>query len=845
MVQVNNSNPDPLFFFGQSLAGQIARSVDWSLSTVGTPINWSNDLKIILSMLYRNHFPLCLFWGSDQTFFYNDGYIPILGQKKHPWAMGQKGKEIWKEVWDVISPQIKQVMSGGPSTWYEDQYLPILGNDGTLRDAYFTYCYSPVYLLNGEVGGVIVTCTETTKKKQFENHLKKTQESLNLALSSAQMGAWELSLVTNKVTLSKEARKILGFAEEYTNTEAAINDFIHPEDRTHVKAVLAEAIKTGIAYTDEYRVIRPDGEILWIHSRGRAIFDKGKPVILSGVILDITQNRKNQEELQYQSQLTQTITDNAASCLFMMDKQGRPTFMNPAAMEVTGYHSLEEIKDKPLHYAVHWKKPDGSHYPMEECPIDNAQAQLKKVQNQEEIFCSKDGRLFPVSYSITPLEKNGEVVGSVLEFRDISEKKRVDDSLHRAVSERDKSLETLSTIIRTGQRLTSELDQEKLVQEATDVATQLTGAQFGAFFYNSHDIEGKTMLLYVVSGVSREAFAQFPNPRATEIFHPTFIGAGTVRSADITKDPRYGKNSPYKGIPPGHLPVRSYLAVSVVSRTGEVIGGLFFGHEEPNIFTEQAEKIAEGLAAQTAVAMDNAGLYRKAQEAVQARDEFLSIASHELKTPLTSMKLQAQIRTRRINKGEMDFDFNKLKKMFEDDSRQVERLSRLIDDMLDISRINSGKLLLQYETFDLCELIHDVLERHSSQINDSGSSIDLKNCLNAKGKWDQFRIEQVFTNLLTNALRYGEGKEISVVSRVDDSFAYIIVQDQGIGIAEENQQRIFQRFERAISANDISGLGLGLYIVKKIIDMHNGLITLESEIGKGAKFIVQLPLDKE
>lgn len=155
------------------------------------------------------------------------------------------------------------------------------------------------------------------------------------------------------------------------------------------------------------------------------------------------------DALAFHRDVTNIITDNAASCLFMMDKKGHPTFMNPAAKEVTGYESLDEIKHRPLHYAVHWKKPDGSHYPMEECPIDNAQAELTAVKNKEEIFCKKDGTLFPVSYSVAPLEVGGEVVGSVLEFRDITDQKRSEEALKAAVRARDEFLSIASHELKT------------------------------------------------------------------------------------------------------------------------------------------------------------------------------------------------------------------------------------------------------------------------------------------------------------------------------------------------------------------------------------------------------------
>ncbi|MET9002682.1 GAF domain-containing SpoIIE family protein phosphatase [Amycolatopsis sp. NPDC004169] len=170
----------------------------------------------------------------------------------------------------------------------------------------------------------------------------------------------------------------------------------------------------------------------------------------------------------------------------------------------------------------------------------------------------------------------------------------------------------LDALHSTGRELTAQLDIDRIVQAATDAATQATGAGFGAFFYNLIDEFGESYTLYTISGVPREAFARFPMPRNTDVFAPTFDGTGTVRSPDITRDPRFGKNAPYHGMPEGHLPVCSYLAVPVLSPTsGEVLGGFFFGHPEPDRFTARHEYLAEGIAAYTAIALDNARLYER------------------------------------------------------------------------------------------------------------------------------------------------------------------------------------------------------------------------------------------
>ncbi|MGD9967051.1 MAG: sensor histidine kinase [Hyphomonadaceae bacterium] len=187
---------------------------------------------------------------------------------------------------------------------------------------------------------------------------------------------------------------------------------------------------------------------------------------------------------------------------------------------------------------------------------------------------------------------------------------------------------------RLSQIISGDLDLERIVQSVTDVATEECGAQFGAFFYNVENEAGECYRLYTLSGASREAFENFGLPRNTEIFDPTFRGAGVVRSDDIRRDPRYGKNAPYNGLPPGHLPVVSYLAVPVVSRSRQVLGGLFFAHAEPAKFDDECEAFAGTLAAHAAVAIDNARLYRQAQAEIEQRrcaEARLELLLHEIK----------------------------------------------------------------------------------------------------------------------------------------------------------------------------------------------------------------------
>ena len=196
---------------------------------------------------------------------------------------------------------------------------------------------------------------------------------------------------------------------------------------------------------------------------------------------------------------------------------------------------------------------------------------------------------------------------TLITIQDITERKNAMEALRE-------SEEELRILHRVGGTLASELDPKKVVQTVTDACRELSQAEFGAFFYNDFDEAGEKYLLYTLSGVPEEAFRNFPMPRNSDVFAPTFRGEGTVRVADIRQDSRYGKNPPHHGIPAGHLPVRSYLAVPVTSRSGEVIGGLFFGHSRVGVFTERAERLVEGIAKQAAIAIDNARLFEASQK---------------------------------------------------------------------------------------------------------------------------------------------------------------------------------------------------------------------------------------
>jgi signal transduction histidine kinase/CheY-like chemotaxis protein len=438
---------------------------------------------------------------------------------------------------------------------------------------------------------------------------------------------------------------------------------------------------------------------------------------------------------------------------------------------------------------------------------------------------------------------------------------RTKEELERKTEELREETRALELLNRAGVVLGSRLDLQGVLQAVTDVATELSGAKFGAFFYNVTNPDGDAFMLYTLTGAPREAFEKLGHPRATPIFAPTFRGEPPIRIDDVSADPRYGRWGPHHGLPAGHLPVRSYLAAPVVSRSGEVIGGLFFAHPEPGVFTERSERLIVGVAAQAAVAVDNARLYEAALESAEERrellvseraareeaerasamkDDFLATLSHELRTPLSAIMGWAQVlRIGNIGDREMTRGLETIE-------RNARVQTQLIEDLLDMSRITSGNLRLDIRPLDPKSVIDQAVETVGPAAAAKG--ITLVTTLEAGAgpvPGDASRLQQVIWNLLSNAIKFtpNDGR-VRVVLQRHGTQARISVIDDGIGIRKEFLPHVFDRFRQADSSltRTFGGLGLGLAIVKHLVELHGGSVRAESEgEGKGAAFIVDLP----
>jgi signal transduction histidine kinase/ActR/RegA family two-component response regulator len=452
---------------------------------------------------------------------------------------------------------------------------------------------------------------------------------------------------------------------------------------------------------------------------------------------------------------------------------------------------------------------------------------------------------------------------AILETRERTDEEllRTTQVLERRTAELDAEKRMLEVLNATGRAMSSTLDLQTIVQQVTDAATELSGARFGAFFYNVNTEQGGAFSLFTLSGAPREAFEKLGMPRATAIFAPTFRGESPIRSDDVTKDPRYGREAPHHGMPKGHLPVCSYLAVSVVSRSGEVLGGLFFGHPDPGVFDDRAERLVAGIAGHAALAIDNARLYadakRMADERARAleaerqaraelervslmKDEFLATLSHELRTPLNAVVGWCDLLLHKPQEQQTQRGLETI-------ARNARAQAQMIDDLLDMNRIIAGKVRLDVQRIELSEVIDAAVDSIAPSAQAKG--IRLRKVVDPRAGpvvGDPTRLQQIVWNLLSNAVKFTpKGGRVDVhLSRVN-SHVEIVVTDSGIGIAAETLPHVFERFRQADSSTTraYGGLGLGLAIVKQLVELHGGSVRATSEgPGQGTSFIVALPL---
>ena len=703
--------------------------------------------------------------------------------------------------------------------------------------------------------GLTLYFQDITQRRADQQALIDGNSRLQVALAAGRLGDWRWDAASDRVTLGERAAGILGLEAETPLAWPALRARLDEGDREMVRRAVLHAFATHTDLNIECRLLADGGQTRWIALVGRAdhanLAQRDSVVGMTGVVQDVSSRKNAEDSLRQSEEVLRALANTIPQLAWMAQADGAIVWFNERWYEYTGSTpeqaagwGWQDAVDPEVLPAMleHWRGSIRTGEPFEmEFPIRGADGQYRWFLTR--VNAVRDRR--------------GMVVRWFGTNTDVDQVKRAEQALR----EESKVLELLNS---TGSALASTRDLRSLLQVATDAASGIAGARFGAFFYHGKEGEKPTFSLYTTSGGTASEFQSFGEPHATALFGPSFRGTGLVRSSNISTDPRYGAPATQFGMFSDKPVVKSYLSVPVVAASGEAMGTMFFGHPEPGVFTERTERIVRGIAAQAAVALDNTRLYEAAQQAAEERkvlleserearaeaerssqmkDEFLATLSHELRTPLSAILGWAQV-LRRGGKDEAD-----LQRGLQTIERNARSQAQLIEDLLDMSRITSGKVLLDMQTLSPASFVDAAIETVRP-------AADAKNIRLEKRydpdpgmiAGDPARLQQVVWNLLSNAIKFTpRDGQVTVELGQRDGSVLITVRDTGVGIKPEFITHVFERFRQADASmtRRHGGLGLGLAIVKHLIEQHGGTVRADSPgEGLGASFSIELPLAK-
>ncbi len=690
-------------------------------------------------------------------------------------AFGVRAQDVGKSI-SVAAAAVPEVVAGCNRSLAGQAHTASVKVGGACFDLRF----QPLPTTGHAVTGAVVLGHE---RSDGTLDLARTAALLAEAQRLAHVGSWEWNVAPNVVTWSDEMHRIYGIEPgQFDGTYEAFLARVHPDDRQHTQNVVLEAYRTAQPFIYDHRIVRRDGTVRMLHTRGAVSVDAhGKPLRLGGSCWDMTEKWEAEQSREHSYSLLRAALESTADGLLVVDSDGTVTTYNQRLLDLWGLSRtfMEHALFEDLLSLVHEQ-------------LENAEACMRRVvelraQPAAESFDAlqfRDGRVFE-RYS-RPQHIDDKIVGRVWSYRDVTDREGL---LRRAL------------FLSEAGRLLASLDVE----------------------------EG-------LEGVARLALPSVASACAVDLFSD---GGGPRRLLSISLDPA----KPLMiEVPKEVFAGRSlmwneasgaYIVVPVLARDA-VLGALTFSVSGERRYVEADLVLFRTLASRVGLALENARLYRRASDALAARDEFLSIAAHEIRGPVTSLHLAAQ------ELKDSGTDAAARLKLLQIIDREDRRLARFVDELLDVGRVRAGGLHFDLATVDLGEVVRETLARLAPEITRSRSSLSVTIAATARGRWDRLRLEQVVVNLLSNAIKFGLGRPIELAVTGSGTVATLMVRDHGIGIAEDRQERIFEPFERAVSSRQYGGLGLGLYIVRRIVEGLGGTVTVQSQADAGATFIVEL-----
>jgi PAS domain S-box-containing protein len=795
---------------------------------------------------------------SPQVIFLSrpDGYLTYINQHGVEFS-GQPVEELLGAGWaNFIHPESRERIV---NIWkksiqevsdYEVE-IPFILHDGSVHRF-----YTKALPVKDDAGAVLYwigTAFDVEDLKRAEDELRKSEERFRAIVSQATAGIVEADLTGRLIFANQRFCEIVGYSGDELRA-LRMYDITHPDDLPESVELFSRLAEGGPDFVVEKRYVRKDGGEVWVNNSVNAVRDaEGRVRSIVAVSLDITERRRAEAALAEALALNRTITDNTQSCLWMMDAQGRGTFANHASERVSGFKP-EELIGQVLHEKVHHTHPDGTPFPIEECPLDRALPLQEAVVGYEDVFVHKDGHFYPVRCAGRPIIMNGEPIGTVIEVQDITEERRAAADRERLLEEERRHGRNLQRLNAASVAINAATAIEEVVLLIIEKARELTGARMAVVnLVHDGDWERSRSSPSLSGGYATwgDYDAQVTGER---IYSLVAREKRTMRmtQAELESNPAWRGFGAEAG---EHPPLRGWMAAPLLDGDGECIGVVQLSDKwvgaAAGEFTEADEALLWQLAQVASVALENQQLYKQEQEArrmaeqaTRAKDEFLAVVSHELRSPLNAiLGWNRLLRSRRGGDPQ-------IARVTETVESSGKAQLRLIEDLLDTARIISGKMRLETQPVELVAVIESALDAVRPAADSKGIIIVPDFSLEAgqmsyQITGDPDRLQQVVWNLVSNAIKFTpDGGRVWVGLRRDGSGAQIIVRDTGQGISPDLLPYVFDRFKQGDSSvsRRFGGLGLGLALVKHLVELHGGSVVAESPgEGRGATFTVSLP----
>jgi PAS domain S-box-containing protein len=789
--------------------GALTRAKDWSKTSVGAVDSWPQSLRTTLGILLNSKFPMFLFWGPEHICFYNDAYRPSLGMDgKHPFILGEKGADFWPEIWEFIKPLIDQVLTTGEATWHEDQFLPIYRN-GKMEDVYWTFSYSPVNNDSGKIDGVLVICNETTDKVKV---VKKLEESNTRYLNNILQTPSAMCVFRGPefvVEIANDRMLELWGKKNIEVHNKPIFEALPEAKGQGLETILENVYQSGEKFEAHERLVKlpREGEIEGVYINFVYEALKEPDGTISGIVAlanDVTTQVDARKKLEDAEQRARLAAEIAQIVTWDLNVPTQELIYSENLPELFGHKKNKKLKRPDILQQIH---------PDDISILEKAY----KVALKTSIY-KYEARVIKPDDSIAWIKAHGKI------FFD----------------EDNEPVQMIGTIM----DITDEKSSQQILMKSEE-KFRLLADSMPQFIWTSDAMGNLNYFnksVYTFAGLSEEevnkdGWLQIVHPDDREINISKWMEA-IATGNDFLLEHRFCR---YDG------EYRWQLSRAIAQKDEEGNIQMWVGtstdiHDQKN-FTNKLEKEVYERTAQ--LELKNKDLINMNIEL----QSFAYISSHDLQEPLRKIQTFAS----RLADLDDENISAKAKTYLNRIEISAKRMQTLIQDLLAYSRTNSADRVFVKTNLD--EIAEEIQSDFSERIEETNAVIDFDPLGEATVIPFQFR--QLLHNLIGNSLKFSKkgeapyievkanrikGKEIKIpVTYPEKMYYHLTISDNGIGFDDEYKERIFEVFQRLNTESEFSGTGIGLAIVKKIVENHKGIITAHSEKGKGATFEIYLP----